>query len=130
MLTCSLDVAQARNQFRQLSEADESSFNHSGLYGFLYSWGAAEWGACSKSCGKLGIQIRVVQCIQHLPNGTNQTVHTKYCVGDKPDIHRPCSRVPCPPQWRTGAWSQVRFLLLWLLYLGILMPNGKIAQLQ
>ncbi|XP_066478354.1 A disintegrin and metalloproteinase with thrombospondin motifs 14 isoform X2 [Tiliqua scincoides] len=69
-------------------------------------WGAEEWGACSKSCGKLGVQIRVVQCIQHLQNGTNRTVHTKYCTGDKPDTRRPCSRVPCPAQWRTGAWSQ------------------------
>ncbi|XP_060097171.1 A disintegrin and metalloproteinase with thrombospondin motifs 14 isoform X1 [Heteronotia binoei] len=69
-------------------------------------WGAEEWGACSKSCGKLGVQIRVVQCIQHLQNGTNRTVHTKYCPGDKPDTRRPCSRIPCPTQWRTGAWSQ------------------------
>ncbi|XP_077206607.1 A disintegrin and metalloproteinase with thrombospondin motifs 14 isoform X1 [Paroedura picta] len=69
-------------------------------------WGAEEWGACSKSCGKLGVQIRVVQCIQNLQNGTNRTVHTKYCLGDKPDTRRPCSRIPCPAQWRTGAWSQ------------------------
>uniref|UniRef100_A0A8D2IS80 ADAM metallopeptidase with thrombospondin type 1 motif 14 n=1 Tax=Varanus komodoensis TaxID=61221 RepID=A0A8D2IS80_VARKO len=69
-------------------------------------WGAEEWGACSKSCGKLGVQIRVLQCIQHLQNGTNRTVHTKHCTGDKPDTRRPCSRVPCPAQWRTGAWSQ------------------------
>ncbi|XP_061491244.1 A disintegrin and metalloproteinase with thrombospondin motifs 14 isoform X2 [Rhineura floridana] len=70
------------------------------------AWGAEEWGACSKSCGKLGVQIRVVQCIQHLHNGTNRTVHTKYCTGDKPDTRRSCSRIPCPAQWRTGAWSQ------------------------
>uniref|UniRef100_A0A803SP42 ADAM metallopeptidase with thrombospondin type 1 motif 14 n=1 Tax=Anolis carolinensis TaxID=28377 RepID=A0A803SP42_ANOCA len=69
-------------------------------------WGAEEWGTCSKSCGKLGVQVRVVQCIQHLHNGTNRTVHTKYCTGDKPDTRRPCSRIPCPAQWRTGAWSQ------------------------
>nr|XP_060624827.1 A disintegrin and metalloproteinase with thrombospondin motifs 14 isoform X2 [Anolis sagrei ordinatus] len=69
-------------------------------------WGAEEWGTCSKSCGKLGVQVRVVQCIQHLHNGTNRTVHTKYCMGDKPDTRRPCSRIPCPAQWRTGAWSQ------------------------
>ncbi|XP_053244492.1 A disintegrin and metalloproteinase with thrombospondin motifs 14 isoform X1 [Podarcis raffonei] len=69
-------------------------------------WGAEEWGACSKSCGKLGVQVRVVQCTQHLHNGTNRTVHTKYCTGDKPDARRPCSRIPCPAQWRTGAWSQ------------------------
>ncbi|XP_032638613.1 A disintegrin and metalloproteinase with thrombospondin motifs 14 [Chelonoidis abingdonii] len=70
------------------------------------AWMADEWGACSKSCGKLGVQIRVVQCVQHLLNGTNRTVHTKYCTGDRPDTRRPCSRLPCPTQWRTGAWSQ------------------------
>uniref|UniRef100_A0A8C8RIT5 ADAM metallopeptidase with thrombospondin type 1 motif 14 n=1 Tax=Pelusios castaneus TaxID=367368 RepID=A0A8C8RIT5_9SAUR len=57
------------------------------------------------SCS-LGVQIRVVECVQHLPNGTNQTVHTKYCTGERPDPRRPCSRLPCPAQWRTGAWSQ------------------------
>ncbi|XP_063163582.1 A disintegrin and metalloproteinase with thrombospondin motifs 14 [Candoia aspera] len=69
-------------------------------------WGVEQWGACSKSCGKLGVQIRVVQCIQQLHNGTNQTVHSKYCAGEKPDTRRPCSRIPCPAQWRMGAWSQ------------------------
>ncbi|KAM6442239.1 A disintegrin and metalloproteinase with thrombospondin motifs 14 [Liasis olivaceus] len=69
-------------------------------------WGVEQWGACSKSCGKLGVQIRVVQCLQQLQNGTNRTVHSKYCVGEKPDTRRPCSRTPCPAQWRTGAWSQ------------------------
>ncbi|XP_025029404.1 A disintegrin and metalloproteinase with thrombospondin motifs 14 isoform X2 [Python bivittatus] len=69
-------------------------------------WGVEQWGACSKSCGKLGVQIRVVQCLQQLQNGTNRTVHSKYCVGEKPDSRRPCSRTPCPAQWRTGAWSQ------------------------
>uniref|UniRef100_A0A8C6Y3U6 ADAM metallopeptidase with thrombospondin type 1 motif 14 n=1 Tax=Naja naja TaxID=35670 RepID=A0A8C6Y3U6_NAJNA len=57
-------------------------------------WGTEQWGACSKSCGKLGVQARVVHCIQQLQNG------------EKPDTRRPCSRIPCPAQWRTGAWSQ------------------------
>ncbi|XP_026569278.1 A disintegrin and metalloproteinase with thrombospondin motifs 14 [Pseudonaja textilis] len=69
-------------------------------------WGTEQWGACSKSCGKLGIQARVVHCIQQLQNGTNRTMHSKYCAGEKPDTRRPCSRIPCPAQWRTGAWSQ------------------------
>ncbi|XP_058045217.1 A disintegrin and metalloproteinase with thrombospondin motifs 14 [Ahaetulla prasina] len=69
-------------------------------------WGTEQWGACSKSCGKLGVQARVVQCIQQLQNGTNRTMHSKYCAGEKPDTRRPCSRIPCPAQWRTGAWSQ------------------------
>eukprot|EP00079_Xenopus_tropicalis_P037693 XP_017951464.1 PREDICTED: A disintegrin and metalloproteinase with thrombospondin motifs 14 isoform X2 [Xenopus tropicalis] len=69
-------------------------------------WVAEEWGACSKSCGKLGVQARLVQCIQHLHNGTNRTVHTKYCTAERPETRRPCNRTPCPAQWRTGAWSQ------------------------
>ncbi|XP_064320699.1 A disintegrin and metalloproteinase with thrombospondin motifs 14 isoform X4 [Phalacrocorax carbo] len=69
-------------------------------------WVAEEWGACSKSCGKLGVQARAVQCVQRLQDGTNRTLHTKYCPGQRPETRRPCSRLPCPPQWRTGAWSE------------------------
>ncbi|XP_069609404.1 A disintegrin and metalloproteinase with thrombospondin motifs 14 [Ranitomeya imitator] len=69
-------------------------------------WVTDEWGPCSKTCGKLGVQTRLVQCIQHLHNGTNRTVHTKYCTADRPEPRRPCNRIPCPAQWRTGAWSQ------------------------
>ncbi|XP_074965448.1 A disintegrin and metalloproteinase with thrombospondin motifs 14 isoform X4 [Phalacrocorax aristotelis] len=69
-------------------------------------WVAEEWGACSKSCGKLGVQARAVQCMQRLQDGTNRTLHTKYCPGQRPETRRPCSRLPCPPQWRTGAWSE------------------------
>ncbi|XP_067155816.1 A disintegrin and metalloproteinase with thrombospondin motifs 14 isoform X2 [Apteryx mantelli] len=70
------------------------------------AWVAEEWGACSKSCGKLGVQARAVQCVQHLHNGTSRTVHAKYCGGERPETRRPCRRLPCPAQWRTGAWSQ------------------------
>ncbi|KQK76162.1 A disintegrin and metalloproteinase with thrombospondin motif 14-like protein [Amazona aestiva] len=69
-------------------------------------WVAEEWGACSRSCGKLGVQARVVQCVQRLQDGTNRTLHTKYCPGQRPETRRPCSRLPCPAQWRTGAWSE------------------------
>ncbi|XP_040218263.1 A disintegrin and metalloproteinase with thrombospondin motifs 14 isoform X1 [Rana temporaria] len=69
-------------------------------------WVVEEWGPCSKTCGKLGVQTRLVQCIQHLENGTNRTVHTKYCTAERPEPRRPCNRIPCPAQWRTGAWSQ------------------------
>ncbi|MGH0118250.1 UNVERIFIED_CONTAM: hypothetical protein FKN15_057484 [Acipenser sinensis] len=70
------------------------------------TWVAEDWGSCSKVCGKLGFQSRVVQCLQSLQNGTNMTVHTKYCTGERPESRRPCNRSPCPAQWRTGAWSQ------------------------
>uniref|UniRef100_A0A8D0F3Z0 ADAM metallopeptidase with thrombospondin type 1 motif 14 n=1 Tax=Strix occidentalis caurina TaxID=311401 RepID=A0A8D0F3Z0_STROC len=71
------------------------------------AWVAEEWGACSRSCGKLGVQARAVQCVQRLQDGTNRTLHTKYCPGQRPETRRPCSRLPCPAQWRTGAWSEV-----------------------
>ncbi|MGH0118171.1 UNVERIFIED_CONTAM: hypothetical protein FKN15_045318, partial [Acipenser sinensis] len=71
------------------------------------TWVAEDWGSCSKVCGKLGFQSRVVQCLQSLQNGPNRTVHTKYCTGERPESRRPCNRSPCPAQWRTGAWSQV-----------------------
>ncbi|XP_069720069.1 A disintegrin and metalloproteinase with thrombospondin motifs 14 isoform X3 [Phaenicophaeus curvirostris] len=70
------------------------------------TWVAEEWGACSRSCGKLGVQARAVQCVQRLHDGTNRTLHTKYCPGQRPETRRPCSRQPCPAQWRTGAWSE------------------------
>ncbi|MBN3283317.1 ATS3 metalloproteinase, partial [Polyodon spathula] len=69
-------------------------------------WVAEDWSSCSKVCGKLGFQSRVVQCLQSLQNGTNRTVHTKYCTGERPESRRACNRSPCPAQWRTGAWSQ------------------------
>uniref|UniRef100_A0A8C9NUI4 ADAM metallopeptidase with thrombospondin type 1 motif 14 n=1 Tax=Serinus canaria TaxID=9135 RepID=A0A8C9NUI4_SERCA len=69
-------------------------------------WVAEEWGACSRSCGKLGVQARAVQCMQRLQDGTNRTLHSKYCPGQRPETRRPCGRLPCPAQWRTGAWSE------------------------
>ncbi|KFU90053.1 A disintegrin and metalloproteinase with thrombospondin motifs 14, partial [Chaetura pelagica] len=53
------------------------------------SWVAEEWGACSRSCGKLGVQARGVQCLQHLKDGTNRTLHPKNCPGPRPDTRRP-----------------------------------------
>ncbi|XP_034165295.2 A disintegrin and metalloproteinase with thrombospondin motifs 14 isoform X1 [Pangasianodon hypophthalmus] len=71
------------------------------------TWITEDWGACSKSCGQLGVQSRVVQCVQPQHNGTHRVLHTKYCSSDKPPTHRVCNTTtPCPAQWRTGAWSQ------------------------
>lgn len=71
-------------------------------------WVTEEWGACSRSCGKLGLQTRGVQCLLPLSNGTHKAMPAKACLGSRPEAKRPCLRVPCPAQWRTGAWSQVR----------------------
>uniref|UniRef100_A0A8C7J0Q3 ADAM metallopeptidase with thrombospondin type 1 motif 14 n=1 Tax=Oncorhynchus kisutch TaxID=8019 RepID=A0A8C7J0Q3_ONCKI len=70
------------------------------------TWLVEEWNLCSKTCGKIGYQSRVVQCMQALHNGTNRTVHTKYCTEDKPETRKVCNPSACPAQWRTGAWSQ------------------------
>ncbi|KAM3850576.1 A disintegrin and metalloproteinase with thrombospondin motifs 14-like [Diretmus argenteus] len=69
-------------------------------------WAVEEWSPCSKTCGKLGYQSRVVQCMQPLHNGTNKAVHTKHCTDQRPEMRRACNHTTCPAQWRTGAWSQ------------------------
>lgn len=70
-------------------------------------WVVEEWSPCSKSCGKLGYQTRVVQCMQALHNSTNRPVHSKHCTENRPEARRACNHTTCPAQWRTGAWSQV-----------------------
>uniref|UniRef100_A0A3P9HCU6 ADAM metallopeptidase with thrombospondin type 1 motif, 14 n=1 Tax=Oryzias latipes TaxID=8090 RepID=A0A3P9HCU6_ORYLA len=69
-------------------------------------WVMEDWSPCSKSCGKLGYQTRVVQCMQALHNGTSRPVHSKHCPTDRPETRRVCNHTACPAQWRTGAWSQ------------------------
>ncbi|XP_062234654.1 A disintegrin and metalloproteinase with thrombospondin motifs 3 [Platichthys flesus] len=70
------------------------------------TWVVEEWTPCSKTCGKLGYQTRVVQCMQALHNGTNRPVHSKHCTENRPETRRACNHTTCPAQWRTGAWSQ------------------------
>lgn len=55
----------------------------------------------------MGVQTRGVQCLLPLSNGTHKAMPAKACPGDRPEARRPCFRVPCPAQWRMGAWSQV-----------------------
>uniref|UniRef100_UPI0037E8B81C A disintegrin and metalloproteinase with thrombospondin motifs 3 n=1 Tax=Semicossyphus pulcher TaxID=241346 RepID=UPI0037E8B81C len=69
-------------------------------------WISDEWEHCTKTCGSLGFQIRTVRCVQFLHDLSNRSVHSKYCSGEKPESRRPCNRVSCPAQWRTGAWSE------------------------
>ncbi|XP_065803741.1 A disintegrin and metalloproteinase with thrombospondin motifs 3 [Labrus bergylta] len=69
-------------------------------------WISEEWEHCTKTCGSLGFQIRTVRCVQFLHDYTNRSIHSKYCSGEKPESRRPCNRVSCPAQWRTGAWSE------------------------
>ncbi|XP_075903170.1 A disintegrin and metalloproteinase with thrombospondin motifs 3 isoform X2 [Nelusetta ayraudi] len=69
-------------------------------------WISDDWEHCPRTCGSLGFQIRTVRCVQFLHDGTNRSVHSKYCSGEKPESRRACNRVPCPAPWRTGAWSE------------------------
>ncbi|XP_034758382.1 A disintegrin and metalloproteinase with thrombospondin motifs 3-like isoform X2 [Acipenser ruthenus] len=69
-------------------------------------WITDEWEHCTKTCGSSGYQIRTVRCMQVLNDGTNRSVHSKYCSGEKPESRRSCNRAPCPAQWKTGSWSE------------------------
>nr|XP_023690290.1 A disintegrin and metalloproteinase with thrombospondin motifs 2-like isoform X2 [Paramormyrops kingsleyae] len=69
-------------------------------------WVTGEWETCSKSCGKMGYQMRSVRCIQPLYDGTNRSIHSKHCNNDRPEARRPCNRHLCPANWRVGPWSQ------------------------
>lgn len=74
------------------------------------SWVTGEWQNCSKPCGKTGMQIRSVSCVQPSDDNTTRSIHNKHCNDDRPETRRPCNRHPCPTQWRVGPWSQVRWL--------------------
>ncbi|XP_070692630.1 A disintegrin and metalloproteinase with thrombospondin motifs 2-like [Pempheris klunzingeri] len=69
-------------------------------------WVTGEWQNCSKTCGKTGMQIRAVSCVQPSDDNTTRSIHNKHCNDDRPETRRPCNRHPCPTQWRVGPWSQ------------------------
>uniref|UniRef100_A0AAQ5Y950 ADAM metallopeptidase with thrombospondin type 1 motif 2 n=1 Tax=Amphiprion ocellaris TaxID=80972 RepID=A0AAQ5Y950_AMPOC len=70
-------------------------------------WVTGEWQNCSKPCGKTGMQIRSVSCVQPSDDNTTRSIHNKHCNDNRPEARRPCNRYPCPTQWRVGPWSQV-----------------------
>ncbi|KAJ8276310.1 hypothetical protein COCON_G00080620 [Conger conger] len=72
----------------------------------LAIWEIGDWEPCSKSCGKTGFQLRAVSCIQALYDGTNRSVHSKYCSEQRPESRQACNRQPCPAHWRVGPWSE------------------------
>ncbi|XP_061541194.1 A disintegrin and metalloproteinase with thrombospondin motifs 2-like isoform X1 [Phycodurus eques] len=69
-------------------------------------WVAGEWQNCSKPCGKTGMQVRLVSCVQPSDDNTTRSIHNKYCNDDRPETRRSCNRHACPTQWRVGPWSQ------------------------
>lgn len=70
-------------------------------------WVTGEWEPCTQSCGRTGMQVRSVRCIQPLHNNTTRSVHTKHCNDHRPESRRACNRELCPGRWRAGSWSQV-----------------------
>uniref|UniRef100_A0A8C5G4P8 A disintegrin and metalloproteinase with thrombospondin motifs 2-like n=1 Tax=Gouania willdenowi TaxID=441366 RepID=A0A8C5G4P8_GOUWI len=69
-------------------------------------WVTGEWQNCSKPCGKTGLQVRSVSCVQPSDDNTTRSIHNKHCNDNRPESRRPCNRHPCPTQWRVGPWSQ------------------------
>lgn len=69
-------------------------------------WVTGEWKNCSKPCGKTGMQMRSVSCVQPSEDNTTRSIHNKHCNDDRPESRRACNRHPCPTQWRVGPWSQ------------------------
>ncbi|XP_058524820.1 A disintegrin and metalloproteinase with thrombospondin motifs 2 isoform X3 [Ochotona princeps] len=69
-------------------------------------WVTGEWEPCSQSCGRTGMQVRPVRCVQPLHNNTTRSVHTKHCNDNRPESRRACNRELCPGRWRAGPWSQ------------------------
>ncbi|XP_030252912.1 A disintegrin and metalloproteinase with thrombospondin motifs 2-like isoform X1 [Sparus aurata] len=69
-------------------------------------WVTGEWQNCSKPCGKTGMQIRSVSCVQPSDDNTTRAIHNKHCNDDRPETRRPCNRHACPTQWKVGPWSQ------------------------
>ncbi|CAJ1058587.1 LOW QUALITY PROTEIN: A disintegrin and metalloproteinase with thrombospondin motifs 2-like [Xyrichtys novacula] len=69
-------------------------------------WVTGDWQNCSKPCGKTGMQIRSVSCVQPSDDNTTRSIHNKHCNDDRPESRRACNRHPCPTQWRVGPWSQ------------------------
>uniref|UniRef100_A0A8C5E0T6 A disintegrin and metalloproteinase with thrombospondin motifs 2-like n=1 Tax=Gouania willdenowi TaxID=441366 RepID=A0A8C5E0T6_GOUWI len=70
-------------------------------------WVTGEWQNCSKPCGKTGLQVRSVSCVQPSDDNTTRSIHNKHCNDNRPESRRPCNRHPCPTQWRVGPWSQI-----------------------
>ncbi|XP_049898615.1 A disintegrin and metalloproteinase with thrombospondin motifs 2-like [Epinephelus moara] len=69
-------------------------------------WVTGEWQNCSKPCGKTGMQVRSVSCVQPSDDNTTRAIHNKHCNDERPETRRSCNRHPCPTQWRVGPWSQ------------------------
>ncbi|KFO33424.1 A disintegrin and metalloproteinase with thrombospondin motifs 2 [Fukomys damarensis] len=69
-------------------------------------WVAGDWEPCSRSCGRAGLQVRSVRCVQPLHNNVTRSVHTKHCNDHRPESRRACNRELCPGRWQAGPWSQ------------------------
>uniref|UniRef100_A0A8C6S5E6 ADAM metallopeptidase with thrombospondin type 1 motif, 18 n=1 Tax=Neogobius melanostomus TaxID=47308 RepID=A0A8C6S5E6_9GOBI len=59
-------------------------------------WSAAEWGACSRSCGG-GQQTRVLRCLRRVTYQREETVVQSLCPVISPAQVQPCNTQVCPP---------------------------------
>ncbi|KAG8440565.1 hypothetical protein GDO86_006347 [Hymenochirus boettgeri] len=69
------------------------------------AWHTEDWQQCSRTCGG-GVQIRKVTCKQLLADGSFLKLVEEQCQMQKPESHKPCGKVDCPPQLTTGEWSK------------------------
>ena len=71
---------------------------------------AGDWGACSKSCGGAGLQLRDITC-EVVMETYYLVVDDKYCLRNKGEMKpletRDCGFHRCPT-WQVGNWSKVR----------------------
>lgn len=101
------------------------------LFLFLTSrWVTGEWQNCSKPCGKTGLQVRSVLCVQPSEDNTTSVIHSKHCSKNRPESRRICNRYPCPTQWSVDPWSRVCDLYCYLVFIQFTMPLDWFRQIR
>lgn len=76
-----------------------------------FKWYPGAWEHCSTTCGSYGLQHREIYCV---PFQSEPKIPWKVMVSpdrcsllDKPEIQRPCNRIPCPSYWQKDGWTKV-----------------------
>ncbi|XP_033124518.1 A disintegrin and metalloproteinase with thrombospondin motifs 2-like [Anneissia japonica] len=71
-----------------------------------FDWTIGSWGACSKTCGLHGIQVRKISCMKSFKGRTTKTKKS-LCRGRRPQKKRSCSGLTkCSAKWETTPWSE------------------------
>ncbi|KAI5635123.1 ADAM-TS spacer 1 domain-containing protein [Phthorimaea operculella] len=72
--------------------------------GRKFMWKILSYTQCSRSCGG-GIQVGKYRCVESNPINDKE-VSPVHCSGAAPATRRRrCGNIPCPPRWRSAAWS-------------------------